>query len=284
MTWLLLALLSAITSSLTRILQKVLLKDREINPFAFNFVFQILISFLFLLYIIFTKSLAFPSLSGLVINLILMAVFYGLGNVLTFKALKLAEASEVSVIFASNILWSVISAMFILGEKLTPLKIFGVILVLFGLIAINHTRSQWKINKGHLFALLGAMLFGVAFINDIYIVQKFSNVASFTMLAQALSGFTSILFNPKAIKSVPYFIKGKIFTRLFICSLFSALSVFTIYQAYKMGGSASIISPILGSSFVFTVIIGYIFLKEKDRLWNKVLGSILTLGGVLLLV
>ncbi len=282
--WLILTVISAITNSLARILQKILLTEKDSDPYAFTFVFQLLVSFLFLSYTLLTNTLDIPSLSGLTLNILLMTLFYGLGNLFTFKAFKHTEASEVAVIFASSTLWSVISAFFILHEKLVGIQFLGVVLVILGLVVINYTKSGWKINKGHLYALLGALLFGIAFTNDIFIIKRFNSVASFSMFAFALPSFVPLIFNPRSIRKITYFTKGKILVRLLICGAFYAAAAFTIYQANKMGGLASVISPISQSSLIFTVIFSYIFLKERDRMLNKVVGTVLTFAGVLLLI
>lgn len=284
MVWLFLAIISAILGGLTRVLQKVLLTEKDSDPYAFTFIFQITVALFFLLYLIVTKSLNIPNLSGVIFNIIMMTIFYGVGNLFTFKAFKLAEASEVAVIFASSTLWSVVSALFILGEKLTNLKIAGVLLVVLGLVVINYVKTNWKVNKGHLFALLAAVLFGVAFTNDLFIMKRFSSVASYSLFAFALPSLVTLLFNPKSIKHVPYFLKGQVFLKLAICSFFYAADAFAIYMAYKMGGPANVISPISATSLIFTVIISYIFLKERDRVWNKILGTLLTFIGILLLI
>jgi len=284
MLWLILVIISAVSGSLSKVLQKVLLKGEDSDPVAFGFIFQLLVAILFLLYALLTQSLHFPMLAGLIFNIVVMSLFYGLGNLFTFKAFKLAEASEVSVIFASSTLWSVVAALFLLGEKLNSMKIVGMLLVIAGLIAINYRKSKWKVNKGHTFAFLAAMLFGIAFTNDAFIITRFKSVASYMIIAFALPAFTTLVFRPKSIKNVPYFFNKKIIVRLLICGFFYFLAALTIFEAYKRGGLASIISPISESSLVFTVIISYIFLREKNHVWNKVLGTILTLGGILLLI
>lgn len=284
MNWVFLVIVSALTGSLTRILQKVLLRDKDSDPFAFGFVFQITVAFLFLLHTLITNSLNIPNLSGLAINLIAMTLFYSLGNLFIFKAFKVAEASEVSIIFASSTVWSVIAALFMLGEKLTTNKIVGITLVVLGIVAVNYSRTKWRINKGHLFALFGALLFGIAFTNDAFIINRFQSVSSYIMIAFAVPAINTLFYSPKSIKKIAYYFNGKILFKLLICSFFYALSAITIYEAYKRGGEASVISPVQQSSIVFTVIIGYIFLKERDRFPNKLLGTALTFIGVLFLI
>lgn len=284
MTWLILVIISAISSSISRILQKVLLKEKDSEPFAFAFVFQLLLAFLFFLYSLFTKSLIIPNLSGVFFNLILMALFYSLGNIFIYKAFKLTEASEASIIFASSTLWTVISAVIFLGDKLSNNNILGILLVILGIIAVNYSRSKWLMNKGHLYALLGAIMFGIAFTNDAFIINKFTSISSYMLLSFALCSITILVFRPNLTKGISYFIKKDIIGKLLICGIFYSAMIFTIFEAYKRGGQVSIISPIQQSALILTVITSYFILKEKDRMANKIIGTILTFIGVLLLI
>jgi len=284
MSWLLLVLVNVLTGSLARIFQKILLKNKESDPFAFSFIFQLIVAFLFLIHTLIYQQLNFPNLYGLSLNILIMSLFYSLGNIFTFKAFKLTEASEVAVIFSSNTLWSVLAAIILLGEELSTNKISGISLVIIGLIAINYRKTDWKINKGHAYALLGAFLFGVAFTNDALILNRFKNVSSYMTIAFLLPGITTLFFKPKAINNLPYFLHFKIIPSLLFCCFLYFLASLTIFEAYKSGGNASIISPISQSSLVLTVIISYIFLKERDHLLNKIVGTLITFTGILLLI
>jgi len=284
MTWLMLTIISAITGALTRILQKVLLSDKQSDPVAFAFIFQLSVAGLFLVYTFLAGTFDQPNLQGLIPNILIMTLFYCVGNLFTFNAFKLAEASEVSIIFTSSAVWSALSAVVLLGENLNITKISGILIVLSGVIFINLRKSKWNLNKGHLFAFMGAMLFGLAFTNDAYIIGRYKNVASYMVLAFALPAITSLLFKPRAISSVKYFLEIKIFGKILLCGVFYALSAITIFTAYKMGGQASIISSIQQTSLIFTVMMGYLFLGEKDNMRNKLIGMGLSFMGVLMLV
>jgi bacterial/archaeal transporter family protein len=284
MTWLVLVIISAISSSVSRVLQKVLLKEKDSEPFAFAFVFQLLLALIFFLYTFFTKTLIIPNLSGLFFNLALMAIFYSLGNIFISNAFKLAEASEASIIFASSTLWTVVSAVIFLGDKLSIKNIVGIILVIMSIVIVNYSKSKWKINKGHLYAFLAALMFGIAFTNDAFIINRFTSVSSYMLLCFVLSSIAILLFRPKLIYGTPHFIKKNIVGKLLICGFFYSAMLLTIFEAYKRGGQVSIISPIQQSALILTVISSYFLLKEKDRLANKIIGTILTFMGVLLLV
>lgn len=284
MTWLILTIISAVTGALTQILQKVLLNDKQSDPVTFAFIFQLSVAGLFLVYTVLTGTFDQPSLQGLIPNILIMTLFYCVGNLFTFKAFKLAEASEVSVIFASSAIWSAMSAMALLGEKLNTAKISGILIVLSGVIFINLKKSKWNMNKGHLFAFFGAMLFGLAFTNDAYIIERYNDISSYMVLAFAFPAIASLLFKPSAISSVKYFLEIKTFAKMLFCGLFYAISAIAIFTAYKMGGQASIISSVQKTSLIFTVAMGYLFLGERDNMRNKLIGTGFAFTGVLLLI
>lgn len=284
MNWFLLTLVSAVSGSLTKILQKVLLRDKDRDPFAFGFVFQMTVSAIFLIFTIVTGTLEFPSLLGLGLNLVVLILFYSVANVLSFKAFKIADASEVSIILASSTLWSVLAAVIMLGEKLTSINVAGVFIVMLGILSVNYRKTDWKVNKGHLYALFGSVLFGIAFTNDVYIINRYNSVSSYMVIAFALPAFATLGFKPQSYRNISRYLRKDTVLNLLLCATLYALSALTIFGAYKLGGPASIISPIQQTSIIFTVIIGYFFLNERDRLPQKIIGTLLTFIGVLMLL
>ena len=86
-----------------------------------------------------------------------MTVFYALFNFCLFRAYQTAEASEVSVLFASRTLWSVVAAAIFLQEALNFQKIVGIIFIVLGVIIVSWRSKSWKLSKGHLFAILGVL-------------------------------------------------------------------------------------------------------------------------------
>lgn len=184
----------------------------------------------------------------------------------------------------SSTLWTVVSALFFLREKITSNNIIGILLITAGIIAVNYSKTKWKFNKGHLYALFSAFMFGIAFTNDAFIIKKFSSVSSYMFLSFVLSTIAIFILRPKLVRGISHFIKKDMIGKLFICGLFYSLMIVTIFEAYKRGGQVTIINPIQQSSLILTVVASYFLLKEKDKLPNKIIGTFLTFIGVLLLV
>ncbi len=284
MNWLLLTFISALSGSLARILQKVLLKDTQSDPFAFSFAFQVSVAIIFLLYTLLTGTLELPDMRGLFVNLAAMTILYSVGNICLFTAFKKAEASEVSIVFASSTVWSVIAAMMLLGERIHVLNVLGIACIVLSIIVINYTSSTWTLSKGHALALVGAIFYGVAFTNDAYIVSRYDSLTSYMIIAFAFPAITSLLYRPASVTALRQYLRASMLKNLLLSSFIYAVSAFSIFAAFKMGGKAAIISPIQQTSIMFTVIFGYFLLDEKDKVKQKVAAALLAFIGVLLLI
>jgi len=254
-----LTFISSLASAITQVLEKALIKNKNSDPVAFSFVFQLMVAFIFLTYSVSTGTFSQPDLSSVWKNIVAMSFLYGLGSVFTFYAYKTAEASEISVIFASSALWSVVAATFLLNEKIGAKQALGMLLVLLSLVIVNIRKTAWRVGWGHIMAILGAAMFGIAFTNDAFILNKYESVPSYMVIAFALPSFVSLVFKPRAVFDIPHFFKPKVFFGLMACSIFYSLAAISIFSAFKAGGQASVINMLRQSGIIFTVVLSFVF-------------------------
>lgn len=129
---------------------------------------------------------------------------------------------------------------------------------------------------------MASTLFAAGFLNDFSIISYFS-LPVYLFIGYLFPGVGLILIQPKAIAKIGFLLNKK---RLFLTTLLSLVSIWgigSIYTAYLAGGEASRIIPVNQSSVIFTVILAAIFLKEKEKLVRKFIGSILVVLGVVFL-
>lgn len=107
-------------------------------------------------------SISIPDLSQIWINVLLMALLYGLANVSVFKALKLTDASRFGVIFQSKNLFAIIGTSLIFKEMLTTKQWIGALLLITGVVIVSLNKTKFKLDKGSILALLAGLLFGAA--------------------------------------------------------------------------------------------------------------------------
>jgi len=102
MIWQPLVLISVLSYSVSVLLERVLLKNEKSDPIAYSVVFQLVVGLIVLAYAL-IKGFSVPNLYPILPNLILMTFLYGVGNILIFNSLKVGEASEFTIVFATGV-------------------------------------------------------------------------------------------------------------------------------------------------------------------------------------
>jgi drug/metabolite transporter (DMT)-like permease len=281
MSWQLLVAISVFTNAISVLLQRVLLKNDKSDPVAFSIVFQLITGTLILIYAV-VRGFSTPDLSPLLINLILMIVLYGAGNVFIFKSLKLVEASEFTILFASRAIWTIIIAILALGEVFTLKQGFGTIFIFSSIALVSWHANKFKFGKGAFFSVLAAVSFGLAFANDAFIVRNF-DVPSYLAIAFILPAVGVWAVNPKSTKKMAVLFSKELLPKLGLLAVFYAISAITIFLAYQVGRNVVRIAPLNQTTTIFTVILAMIFLGERKRMLQKIIGVILGFIGVLLI-
>lgn len=282
MVWQLLVAISVFTYAFSVILQRVLLKDDKSDPVAYSVVFQLLTGLIIGAYAL-VRGFSVPDLMPILPNLLLMVLLYGAGNAFIFKALKLGEASDFTILFASRTLWIIVAAVLFLQESFTLNQALGTFLIIASVVIITGKAKILKPAKSHIFALIGAAAFGLAFANDAFILRNF-DVPSYLFIAFVAPALAVWALNPKATQKMKPLLQGKSLQRLGLLGVIYAVSAITIFLAYQIGRNAAQIAPLNQTSTIVTVILGILLLKERDNLFKKLLGALISFFGVLLLL
>ncbi len=137
--WLVYALLAALCAALATVFAKIGLSG--IDSLTVTGIRSVVMTGLVLLFLLllYTTGSWRPYVlkPGNYLYIVLSGIAGAASWILFFKALKLGEASKVAFIDRSSILFVLIISIILLGEKPTPLKIFGGLLIFVGLIMIS---------------------------------------------------------------------------------------------------------------------------------------------------
>lgn len=281
MIWQLFLGVSVITYSISVLLQRILLKNDKSDPIAYSIIFQLLTGIIIGIYAIF-HGFASPNLVPLIPNLILMTILYGAGNVFIFSALKMVDASEFTIVFASRALLSIIGAIIFLGENFSSQQILGTILIILSVGLVSWKKHKYSLSKGFILSALAAIFFGLAFVNDAFIINNF-DVPSYLTFAFILPSLAVWMIYPRSTaKMRPLLEKGALL-KLGLLGVFYAVSSITIFLAYQAGKNAAQIAPLSQTATILTVVLSVIFLKERTHLLRKLLGAIISFIGVILI-
>ncbi len=284
MIWLGLIIFAVFASSATRILQKNILAKKESDPFAFSFVFQIITALIILAWAFFVGFEIPNNFVDIYPYLILMTLLYTVGNIFTFKSFQLAPVSEASILLATSAIWSIVAAYVILNEHLTVIRFIGIVLLISGVILVQFKSFGNKFNRGHLYALIGAASFGIAFIIDTINLKHFNNTFAYLFWAFLLPGVATIFIKPSVIVSAQKILRMGQLKKILFTSFLFAITAIAFYSSYALGGNASVIAPLFQTSILITVIFSFIFLKERENPLRKIIATILVITGAILTV
>ncbi len=282
MTWQILLGISIVTTSLSTILQRVLLKDVKSDPKAYAILFQLLTGVLIGIFSI-IRGFTIVGLEKYAFNLIIITVLYGAGTLCIFHALKKISASEFTVIFASRALWTIITALIVLHEVFTINQIIGSFLIFISVVLVSWKVKHFKLGEGELYALAAAFLFGIAFVNDALILKKGFDVPSYLTITFILPGIAIAAFSYNSLPNIKVFLQRTLFFKMLLMCFVYAIAAITIFAAYQAGNNAAQIAPLNQTSIILTVLLGILFLGEKASLLKKLLGALLSMLGMILI-
>lgn len=226
-------------------------------------------------------QLSFPIF--LIWNFILLIVLSTPAYLLTYRSYQLIGASEVVLFLTTGRLWNVVGATLFLHESVTAMKVLGAVIILVGIGIVLYDKKNFTLNKGVVFALIAAFLFGMNDINGFYIL-KTVKAANFLIYAELLPVIALLFIQPKIVKKLTYYFKKDKAIKVFALGLFDVIGSLALFLSYQAGGKASVIGPLSSTRVIITVILAMLILKERNNITNKIIGAVVTLIGVMLLL
>jgi transporter family protein len=197
-------------------------------------------------------------------------------------SLRSAKISIQGPVSASYGLVTLILGIMILGEAPTLLQIMGALLVIIGAISVSLESTNLRkmsFNKDVVFAIIASISWGIAFVIMVPFAKAYPPTIAFQshiffsfIFSSAIVVITGKKFLPeKKIDFLPSIGLG-------ICDSVANLAYYTAAAFFF----TSLLAPLSSIYPVFTIILAYIFLKE--RLQKHQFLSILTiLTGIMLI-
>ncbi len=279
--WQLLILMATISFAVARLLQRLLLKDGKLDAFTYSIYFPLLVA-LIILPIALLTNFAIPDLSRIWLQLLFMILLYAFANIFFYKAVARTPISEVMIIAATAPIWTTIISIFFLGYKLDFIKLLGVVLAVVGVFIVFYQKRKFKFHKGHYYAFLAQVFYGIALANDSYLLKHFSQT-TYSFLYFFLPSLFIVLINPKKLSGIKLFITKAAGFKFLVPAILYAAGALLINTSFQIGAKASQVGVMLQLSPIFTVALGAIFLYERDNLFKKLVGGIIVIIGVLLI-
>lgn len=277
--WILFVILYIISSITYNQFYKVTTKKSK-NDGALTALLQIIAGLTVLITMPFFKF-TFPTSWTVWLLLGIACIFYALSDRMNTTVRSGIEASTFSIILQVSTVFMIIAGLLFFKEPFVLKKIIGAILIILSNILVFYKKGTQKINKYVVLGIISNLAYAFAVFLDVNISDSF-NLAIYIAITLIVPAIFIIFAERIKVKDIinEYKIGDKV--PIFITSIgWAALIIFQLLS-YKYG-SVTTVSPLLALTVIGNVIIGYLFLNEKDNLPKKIIAAIMIIISVLLI-
>jgi len=242
-----------------------------------------LVAPLALLFALITGTLSFPNWRA--VSLALAAGFLDatLGGFFYLMAMRRTPAYQTSTLASTAPLWGVLTAILLLGEPFRwEILVAAVLVVTGGCFLVGRRFSLRSHISGSLFALLAGFFWGFAETVPSKLALAYGLTPASLLFLFSCSGLATIaIMVPFLRPRFPRYINRKGIALTTLSAINGAFLGWLFWLSSLNIAPASVISPIRGSSLVFSLIYSVLFLRERPKR-SMLLGVLLVLGGVIL--
>ncbi|CAM3477088.1 EamA family transporter [Marinicrinis lubricantis] len=282
-----LALFAALFASLTAILAKIGIE--HVNSNLATAIRTIVVLLMAWMIVVVTGQM--DMISQIRTSALWYIAFSGLATgcswLFFFKALAIGDVSKVVPIDKASIVLTIAFSIIVLDEPADPLVLAGGAIIAVGtfiLIGKNEQKKRFSGSQIYIaYAMIAAFFAALtSILAKIGMEDVDSNVATFLRtIVIVIFAWVIVLFQGThkemrriTKKSYLYLILSGIATGLSWLCYFGAIAI----------GKVSVVAPIDKFSVVLTMILSFIFLKEKARGHTIVGGIVITAGTVMLII
>ncbi len=209
--------------------------------------------------------------------LILASIFYALNDRMQTSARKNLQVSTYVILDRLSAIFLIIFGFTIFNNPFVIEKVIGAALILLGNIIVVYKGGKFELNKYVGISVLATFAFSIAVSIDIGISKNF-NLPIYIMLTLVIPAIMIALterVNISEIKST--FFQNK--REYLITSFAWSVLIIFLLRAYQLG-EVTVVASLAATSVLLNVLVAYIFLKEKENKWKKIIAACITIIGV----
>jgi len=212
--------------------------------------------------------------------ILVSALTFGLSSYFSFKAYKISDASTVSLIHKLNVVLAAVVGILFLREKYSSLSYIGLLLIVISNLFIIYDGKRIAVDRGIFYAFLMALTSSLAAVFDKIILKDFS-AFTYVFINSILTGIMFSFRKGIFSEGIKLFRQN---TRLVLVTSVLNVGSWAAFLFVLQNTTVSKTFPIYKSlSLIVPVVLGIVILKEKSKLWQKIVGTIVGVLGIALL-
>jgi transporter family protein len=275
-TWLILAIIIGLLSNGFNIFNRYFLKDGE-DATAYGWYVEVLRVIVFGVFSIFSWKLIITPYSFLI--LLLLGLSEAMSIYFYMKMHAHSHLSISSILSRTRLIWVPLLGFLMIHETLKFSDYMGILIIFVGVSATIAPKKLF-IDKGALYANLAAFFIALNII-FVKMALPYGSTAVLNMLFSLPAVILLPIFMKSAIKRVKAVVKKNFLLKTSAIGL-NLFQTYLFFIALEIG-DASKINAVYQGMLIISVLVGIIFLKERENIARKIIGSIITIIGVIII-
>lgn len=226
-------------------------------------------------------EIRFPTDIRIYIMLAISIICYTIKDRLDTKVMSGIEASTFNILQQLSTTFMIFAGLIFFREEFILTKFIGAMLIIFSNVLVFYQKGKFEFNKYVLLGIIANLVFTVALFLDVNISEHF-NLPMYAAITLTIPAILIMIFErikPSEIKNE--FAKGNK-KAILITAIAWPISIIGQLRAYQLG-NVTIVAPLCALSVMLNVIVGYLFLKEKDNLLRKIISAIFIIISIILI-
>lgn len=226
-------------------------------------------------------SITFPTNIETYLHLLTVVILYAFVDRLNVEARYGLNPSFFSMLKQLSTVFLMIFGFIFLKEEPVITRIIGAVIIILSNILLSIDKGKIKINKYFIMSFISNFLFAVAMLINVNISDHF-NLGMYTIITVSIPALLIFIFGHHSVKGLINEFNLYDKTKFLISSFCWALMLISSVRAYQLG-SVAVIAPILTLTSVLNTFYEFLILKNKNKLLQKIICSIMIIIGVLLI-
>lgn len=253
---------------------------KMIKSGALTVLLELLASVLVLILFPFFE-IKFPTDIKVYLFLGLSIIFYAVSDRLNTDVRKGVEASTFSIMKQLSTVFMTFSGFLFFKEQFIISKFIGAVLIILSNIIIFYRKGDGKFNKYVGLGIISNICYTIALFLDVNYSECF-NLPFYVMLTLGVPAILIVIIERIKFSDLKNEFQKENRLPILITAIAWSSCIVAQLRAYQLG-NVSIVAPLCSLVVIINVIVGYIFLKERNDLFKKILAAGLIILGILLI-
>lgn len=223
----------------------------------------------------------FPTDIKIYIMLGISIIFYTISDRVNTTVRSGIEASTFNILQQLSTTFMTFAGLIFFKEEFVLTKFIGAMLIIFSNVLIFYKKGKFEFNKYIALGILANISYTVALFLDVNNSDSF-NLPFYVAMTLIIPSILVIIFDrvkPSEIKNE--LVKGNK-KAIVITALSWETMIVSQLRAYQLE-KVSIVAPLCALTVILNVLVGYLFLKEKDNVVRKIIAAVLIIISVILI-